>query len=221
MEIAAFIASIVSIIIAGFAIWLSITFYNMSTQVSEGIKDAAKNISSGVDKLEKLFDKLYADTFEVMRDTITDMRKHAWPEERPTEDMIKEEIEKKAEKKIKKLKADMQEQLKKNLVKQEITNDKIAILTGNMSRLLEKTIANSRKVYSEAREETLRNRLLNYLEKALSITSGIEASKVVIIMMKNYNFSISHIIGELRKLKKEGIITWEGELVPDTIIKFK
>ena len=52
METAAFIASAVSIGIAVFAVWLAITFYKMATKVSEGIKDAEKNISSGVDRLE-------------------------------------------------------------------------------------------------------------------------------------------------------------------------
>jgi hypothetical protein len=80
MEVAALIASIVSIIISGFAIWLSITFYRMSVGESAKTTEAANEIASGVKRLDDLFDRLYADTFGMMKDTLTDMRKHIWPD---------------------------------------------------------------------------------------------------------------------------------------------
>ena len=76
---ASLIASIVSLIIGGFAIWLSVTFYRMSNKISEDTKGAAKGISASVRRLESLFDSLYSDTFSMMKDTVSDMRKHIWP----------------------------------------------------------------------------------------------------------------------------------------------
>ena len=219
METAALIASAVSIGIAVFAVWLAITFYKMATKVSEGIKDAAKNISSGVDRLEKLFDKLYADTFGMMRDTFTDMRKHMWTGEKVTEGKVSEETERKAEEKIKKLRAEIKEQLNETLAKQKITNKKYTVLSKDMSELMDKIIVDSRKVDSEALEETLRNRLLIYLQRPPSTTTGVKANDVVIEMNEKYRFDSEDVVYELEKLRDQGIITFKGDLYPRTIIK--
>jgi hypothetical protein len=76
IEITSLIASVASLILAIVAIWLSITFYKMSSTAARATEDAAKGISASVERLEKIFDKLYSDTFSVMRETVTDMRKH-------------------------------------------------------------------------------------------------------------------------------------------------
>jgi len=70
-EIISLIASITSVILAVGAIWLSITFYRMSSAASKATEEAAKGISASVERLEKLFDKLYSDTFSMMRDTVS------------------------------------------------------------------------------------------------------------------------------------------------------
>jgi hypothetical protein len=44
MDTISLVASVVSVIIVGFAIWLSVTFYKMSSQSSEDIKNAANQI---------------------------------------------------------------------------------------------------------------------------------------------------------------------------------
>jgi len=76
IEIISLVASVASLILATVAIWLSITFYKMSSQASRATEDAAKGISASVERLENIFEKLYSDTFSVMRETVTDMRKH-------------------------------------------------------------------------------------------------------------------------------------------------
>ena len=220
METAAFIASVVSICIAVFAVWLAITFYKMATKVSEGIKDAAKNISSGVDRLEKIFDRLYADTFGMVRDTFTDMRKHVWSGEKLTEVKVSEEEVKKAEEKVGKLKADFQDQIKGTLSKQKITNEKYDAILQTLSKLAEKTIAYSRKVDSEAREETLKNNIIHYFQK-LPKDKVMRAWDVVVELREKYNLSSLRTLDELMRLKKEGIIIFKGEIQPKTIIKVK
>lgn len=97
MDLISLIASIASLIVAVGAIWLSIVFYKMSSNASNATNEAAKGIDASVQRLEKLFDKLYSDTFSMMKDTVTDMRKHIWnkpPEETgELSDLIKQEIE--------------------------------------------------------------------------------------------------------------------------------
>ena len=92
-EVASLIASIVSVLIGGLAIWLSLTFYKMSTQLSQDAKEASKGISASVERLEKVFDKLYTDTFSMVKETMSDMRKHIWPGKTAEDDQIAEEAE--------------------------------------------------------------------------------------------------------------------------------
>lgn len=99
-DIISFIASIASLILAVGAIWLSVVFFRMSDAASKATTEAAKDIAASVERLEKLFDKLYSDTFSMMRDTVTDMRKHIWnnpqttnPDKSEISYAIKSEIE--------------------------------------------------------------------------------------------------------------------------------
>lgn len=95
-----FIASIASLILSLGAIWLSVVFFRMSDSASKATTEAAKGIAASVERLEKLFDKLYSDTFSMMKDTVSDMRKHIWnnpqndtSQEKSIPDQIKKEIE--------------------------------------------------------------------------------------------------------------------------------
>ena len=63
-------ASIVSVVLAIVAIWLSVTFYRLSNDASGEIKSASKDIGASVSRLEKVFDNLYSDTFTMMKDTV-------------------------------------------------------------------------------------------------------------------------------------------------------
>jgi hypothetical protein len=101
-DIISFVASVASLILAVGAIWLSVVFYRMSIAASTATTQAAVGIASSVERLEKIFDKLYSDTFSMMRDTVSDMRKHIWPvpvEENAEQERVIEEAEKKADEK--------------------------------------------------------------------------------------------------------------------------
>lgn len=75
MDITSFATSIASLVFAIMAIWLSIYFFKMSSSASNEIKRASDDISSSVNKLEELFNKMYSDTFTMLKDTVSDMRK--------------------------------------------------------------------------------------------------------------------------------------------------
>lgn len=219
METTSIIASIVSIIIGGFAVWLAVTFYKMSTKISEGIKEAAKDISTGISRLEKLFDKLYADTFGMMKETVSDMRKHLWPEKEKPQTEILEETEKKAEEKIINLKEEIQSELKKTLHKQKLTDEKISLLSKDMSKLLDKTIMDSRKVDAEAKEEALRNYLLKYILNPTYPKLGVKADIIAKNAIKE-GFDFNEIVEQIVKLRKENLIFFdEHRLDSNSIIK--
>ncbi|NFG24864.1 hypothetical protein FDF11_13285 [Clostridium botulinum] len=91
-------ASITSIILGIVAIWLSFLFYKMSDKSARESEKSAHSIEASVKKLEILFDKLYSGTFDMMKDTVTDMRKHVYSgsnEMQNNNEKIEKEINKK------------------------------------------------------------------------------------------------------------------------------
>ena len=111
LDVASFAAAIAALVLAVVAIVLSIVFYKMSAQLADSTKEAAKGIGGSVEKLEKLFDRLYADTFSMMKETVTDMRKHAWGESPAEGSTILDEADKEADEKIEELRRGMEAQI--------------------------------------------------------------------------------------------------------------
>ena len=71
-------ASAFSIVLAVVALTLAIFFFVQSKNSADQSEKSSEEISASVTRLEKLFDSLYSDTFAMMRDTVTDMRRHVW-----------------------------------------------------------------------------------------------------------------------------------------------
>ena len=74
MDIVAFIASLSSIILAILAIILSIVFYKWSDNSNKEIQRVAQAIDANTKKIENLFDKLYTDTFGLMKSNVEAMQ---------------------------------------------------------------------------------------------------------------------------------------------------
>lgn len=216
-SIVGFISTIASLILAIVAIWLSIVFFKMSSDLSKNTTEAAKGIGASVDRLEKLFDKLYADTFSMMKDTVSDMRKHIWPDGSETEENLSEEVEKKAEEKVSELKNEMDNELSTLLKRQKVTDHNLHSLRSEIQELLNKAIVSSRNVEIEAREETLRDHLIKVLRTFRRRRRLIKAVDLV----ERLPFPPHRIITELQNLKDEGLVEFEssdGKIEPETKI---
>lgn len=74
VELFSIIASVVSTTLACVAIILAIVFYRMSSRLAESIRQSDHNVSSGIARLEKLFDTLYRDAQGMVRQTVEDLR---------------------------------------------------------------------------------------------------------------------------------------------------
>lgn len=200
------IASISSLVVGISAIWLSITFYKMTIQTSKETDKASRVITSSVERLEKLFDKLYSDTFGIMRDTVSDMRKHIWPEDSNMQRKVDEEAEGRAEEKIAKIRESVDKELSQMLKGQKTTETKLSALREEMQGLVERTISQSRKAESEARQETLREQILKYI---YARDEKVVAEKIFKHFEKD--FSGGNIFSELREMRDNGVLSWEGD----------
>jgi len=218
-EIASFAAAIASLVLATVAIVLSIVFYKMASQLSESTKEAAKDIGASVEKLEKLFDRLYADTFSMMRETVSDMRKHAWGETTSETPNILEEAEKKAEEKIEALRNRMEKQVSSVFEGQKITDDRVDEIKSELRQLVDKAIDDSRNVEHEAREETIRRYILKRI-RILRRKKGMVNAEDIVDRTSD-QFPDSAIIDELERMKSEGLIEWEDGLGPRTEITLR
>ena len=201
------------------AIALSIVFYRLSDAASRATTEAAKGIAASVERLEKLFDKLYSDTFSMMRDTVSDMRKHIWPQDDGDADNAIEEVEKKADEKIAAVKKEIEQQVGQILQRQKIADDKVASVTADMRRVVERAIVNSRQAESEAREETVREHLMRTLRVLRARRSKIVLEDI--LSRLGPIFPVPRVFHELERMKDEGIISFEAPFQPTTEILYR
>lgn len=80
LQLFTIIVSISSILLAIVAITLSILFYVWSRKSNEDIQKTSIHIDHNTEKIEKLFDRFYTDTFGIMKGTIAAMQKSVFPD---------------------------------------------------------------------------------------------------------------------------------------------
>lgn len=64
MALLAIILAVVSIIMAAFSVWVSLTFYKLTTESLEENKKSAELLKNSTNRMESLFEKFYLNMFE-------------------------------------------------------------------------------------------------------------------------------------------------------------
>lgn len=218
-DIIAVVASLFSIAVAVLAIWLAIVFYRMSSQFSESAREADRRITTSVERLEKLFDSLYSDTFSLMRDTVSDMRKHIWPTEQTDSYDIEAEIEKKTESKMKELRErldlELSELLQGQAQKAQTDSHLVSSLPSDIQQIMSEALSESSVVVVEAREEVIRELILSVLKAK---EGGLMPADELLA-----GIPFPHFYTEIEKMRDEGILLYDdsdyGTLQPHTIIR--
>jgi hypothetical protein len=141
LEILSIVSSLVSVILGGFAIWLAVRFYEMSSKSAEKLEQASNNIEATTKRLETLFDKLYSDTFEMVKDTVSDMRKHVWRAEDTTQDISDDKLEK--------LKKELSEEFSKNVTESPHKKE-IEEISEKVKYLIDKAVDKSANISKDA-----------------------------------------------------------------------
>jgi hypothetical protein len=202
-EISSLISGVVSVTLAIVALWLSVVFFKMTSRLSERSMEAAKAMASSVQRLEKLFDSLYSGTFSIMKDTVSDMRRHIWPTggSQPTSD----EEQDLAKERFEELGHSLQEKLKNILRSQDVGDETFSGLNQQLGSLVEAAILESRKVREDADSQSLRGSIVSVLEKAGGIASADE-----IFLEVARQVTSRRLAEEMLKMRREGILTTEG-----------
>lgn len=216
METASIVASVVSVILAFVAIGLAVFFYRMSHDVTQSTREAAKDIQSGVSRLEKLFDSLYTDTFGMMKETFTDMRKHMWPD--TGADETSNLVEQKANEKIAVVKEEVSAELSNIFSKIGTTDQKVKAVESRLESLVDRAITQSRRVEKEARDETIRDVVLDKLRKLGKPGGSIRWVEFIESIPKR--ISSYSAAEELIRLQEDGLVLIPGHPTKPLDIEF-
>ena len=212
LNLISIVSSFVSLFLGIFAIALSLVLYRWSTEANERSQEAARNIESSVKRLEQLFDKLYSDTFSMVKDTYTDIRQHMWPSVRPS-DQVDEVAERKADQRVAQVKKSLDSELTRLLEKQTHTDTQLQMLTSEVRALLNRAITETRRIEEESRDESVREVILRQLG---TMETGVTLGDMTDLMNDKFGIGASEVIDELEKLNEEGIIAWPSKRNPAT-----
>jgi regulator of replication initiation timing len=224
-EVIGIVSGVVSIVLAGFAIWQASVFFRWSNSAQREAEHAAKGVEASVKKLEDVFNRLYSDTFGMMRDTVSDMREHMWSggdsHKTSKSEPALEEIDKRTSENIEELRREVHEEIAQVINRVGATSDQIGVLEGQLGAVVDQALEASREAQVEAVRETLSDALQSEIAKwRRQGKRTLEADEIVSALMNRFDFhEILESIGELRD---QGLVDFEGsvsEIGPYTSIQ--
>jgi hypothetical protein len=151
----------------------------------------------------------------MVKDTVSDMRKHIWPEDFKSN--VPVETEKRADKNIDRLRDEIKTELTKILDRQSGTDERLSTLSNEVGHLVDRAISKTRKVEVEAREQTLREHLLEVIKKYKRRKKDLDADTLVEALPESFSFGEK--LDELEKMRNEKIIEYDDPIGPSTIVK--
>ena len=203
----ALLASMASLALAIVAIWLSFKFYTMSIRNSEKIEEANRAIGASVDRLEKVFQMQYSDTFSMVRDTYADFRKHLMPETAAVT-QAEQLAENNADKKVEQLRSEIRAELAKIVDRVGETDARLGSVKTQLEGVVEKAIDRSRRVDQEAVKETLEASVISYIEN----TPFGKKRTVGDVVAHSSPYMPLEVVKILCELSKKGNIKFDREI---------
>jgi hypothetical protein len=154
-----------------------------------------------VEKLEKLFDRLYTDTFSIVRETVADMREHVWS----NNSSLTSEIERAKHKKLDELSDDLVGKIESIVTFQDGQTSRL----NEVERLVSEAVHKSDEISSGFRRSLLEDQVVITIQqhgKMIDGAWGIVAGDFFGILQEQ--FSLSEIIEELDRYRQRGELDW-------------
>jgi hypothetical protein len=218
-------SSIVSIFLAVFAVALSVWFFKESVRYAQDSTRAAASIDASVKKLETLFERLYSDTFSMMRDTYADMRKHVWPADEEDDDDVEER--KAAEVSIEVLKQQLLTSVAEIVKRQTRSEEDISNIKQSIEKQESSALAKAVESTVEAIEaprpvgaDSARTRRLIRLFMRREARAGRQVTANDIVKnMRERGVDFDKVIDEMAELRRRNLLAWKGGLGGSTIVE--
>lgn len=201
------ISSIASGVLAVVALALAIVFFILSKKDAERSEQNAQQIASSVRQLEKLFDTLYSDTFSMMRETYTDMRRHVWranPDRGEDADAENEEAAT-----LTKQTSAILEKVAEASAQIGVTGAKLEALQQRLQPALRETL----EAESVKREDSnsLQARVIRFIATRESAGKGVRLREIVRALGDDED----DVVTVLFDLGRSGVVDWEN--APDLL----
>ncbi len=198
-EAASLIASIVSISIAIGAVAMAMVFYRWSSEQTRRNEEAASAVGASVAKLEDLFSRLYSDTFSMMKDTVSDMRRAVWPEQGSPEQ------ETQLETRLAEVQRETMERLSELVDRQSAADQGLETVRSELQTLLESTISETSKATSDVRTEEMTDRIVATLHDK----GGRAEAQLLLSAVVGPHGSLAGFFEALRSLRREHQISYD------------
>lgn len=179
----------------------------MSIRSSEKIEEANRAIGASVDRLEKVFQMQYSDTFSMVRDTYADFRKRLMPES-PAVAQAEQLAENNADKKVEQLRTEIKAELTKIVDRVGETDAQLGSVKTQLEGVIDKAIVRSRRVDQEAVKETLEASLKSYIE---DIPFG-EKRNVGFVVKHFAQYPVIEVVRLLFELSQKGSIKFDRQV---------
>lgn len=190
LDVLSLFAGISSLVVGGLAIWLSVVFYRMSEASSKEVQQSATNINNNVEKLEKMFDTMYSDTFSMVKDNVIHMRKQVDRNSNSVDHTS--EIKRKVEELI-------SNQLKK-VSPEKLNNDEIKDIFMNI-------LKESKEIEIDVKKQSMKDDILEVLSKEGEKSFNYLQKRI--IGENNSKEVFRAFFDTVYNLKQEGIIDAE------------
>jgi hypothetical protein len=217
VEVISLVGSIVSVVLAVFAIWQASTFYRWSDTASKEASDSARDIRASVERIEKLFDTFYADTFGLMKDTYADFRKHSWPtggEKSLPEKELAAAAQRAASEKLESIREDLKSDLQRLTERESPAEETVQALRSEMSLLIDRAIEETRQIDQAAEDSLLRNTVLHRVDELRKRGQRrIEAFKFGRPFLQLGQ--LQSAFEELYRLRDEGVVAFTVDPEPE------
>lgn len=162
LQVTSLIASIVSVVLAIVAIFLSFWFYDRSAKSSREVETATNAVRDSVHQLDRLLELLRSDAFSMVRGTLTAYEKRLLSDHASLEES-EQLTETRINEKVAHLRAEMRAELISVVGKVEQTDPHVPSVRQRLEQVVDKAIDQSVKADREAREENIQDHLLSYL----------------------------------------------------------
>jgi hypothetical protein len=209
--IVSLVASTFSIGLAIFAIWQAWVFSRSSSASSQEATRAADAVGEGVRKVEGLVDHLYTDMFQLMRETVGDMRKHAWHEPPSSEVAGSSETRKLASHDAAHARREAAADIRIAAERAGANEQQVRELENAFRRTLERSISSFLQAERAAAQAAIREQLTTAIdyERRCRDRTMIRADDLLNPLFEKFDPEDVHRV--LASMKKNGAVDWDGD----------
>jgi hypothetical protein len=195
-EVVSLVASATSIVLGVLAIWLSIVFYRLSADAAVRANKASDAMAANLDRLEKLFNSMYADTFGIMRETVGYMQRQLWPD--TTGDNASEDRPLAiADVRMVEIQQDINEQVSAIVHRQEEADAKVS----ELEKAISSALRAARAVDDEANVDAVTKEILDLMRLR---PGAMGYGTIVNYLVTSAGFSRTTVLVAVRRLVKAG-----------------